>query len=95
MENSLNQIIVTNPDTLRAIVADAVLEALADHKTGQRPELELVSGSTLAARLGLSRTTVHRLRVDGAPCVRVGETYKFSPAKVMAWLEARSQGAPS
>lgn len=93
--DNLNQIIVTTPDTLRNIVTDAVAEALSASTTSHQSEPALLSGAALAAKLGLSRTSVHRLRLAGAPAVRVGDTYKFSAPKVMQWLETRGQGVAS
>lgn len=50
----------------------------------------LVSGAELGRLLGCSRTQVHRLRLEGAPAVRLGDVYKFEPAAVLAWLRERS-----
>jgi hypothetical protein len=75
---------------LRQLVQDAVIDALAEFRAGAAPQPELLSGAAMAARLGVSRTTMHRLRLDGCPAVRVGDVYRYRPAIVMAWLESRS-----
>lgn len=78
-------------DELRALVNDAVTAALAEHErpTADRGPL-LVSGGELARLLGISRTSVHRLRLEGCPTVKLGDTYRYRPADVLAWLETRS-----
>lgn len=88
-----SQIVITTENRLKSLINEAVLDALGGQERDRQPEPELLSGSALAAKLGLSRTSVHRLRLQGAPAVRVGDTYKFSAAKVMAWLESRGQVA--
>lgn len=77
---------------LERIVQGAVLDALDKHEQGRAPTPELVSGATMAKKLGVSRTKMHRLREEGCPSVRVGDVFKFQPAKVMSWLEARDAG---
>jgi len=72
---------------LRDLMRDAVVEALAEFELGKQPAPELLGGDQMALRLGISRTTLHRLRTEGAvPSVKVGDVYKFEPAAVMAAL---------
>ena len=70
-------------------VAEAVAVALEDLKRSREPDL--LGGKDMAAKLGVSRTKLHVLRIEGCPSVKVGDTYKFSPPEVLAWLKA--QGA--
>jgi hypothetical protein len=74
---------------LRDLVADAVLCALEQHKQGERPERATLSGAELALRLGVSRSKVHQLRVDGMPSLKLGETFRFELAKCLQWLRER------
>ncbi len=53
------------------------------------PEPITLSGAQLAQRLGVSRTTVHRMREDGCPCFRLGDSWRFELEPVMAWLRGR------
>jgi hypothetical protein len=72
---------------LRELVADAVVEALAEYEAGKRPAPDLLSGPQMAEKLGISRTKLHRLRVDGViPAVKLGDIFKYAPASVMAAL---------
>lgn len=77
---------------LRELIADTVAEAVADALDDMKRnrEPDLLTGKQMAEKLGVSRSKLHHLRVEGAPCVRVGDTYKFAPGEVMAWLRARS-----
>ena len=83
-------VIVTTPEALRELVRDAVADALAEAAPAAKDEALLVSGGEMARLLGVSRTTMHRLRLEGCPAVRLGDTYRYSTARVMSWLEARS-----
>jgi len=76
---------------LRELIADTVAEALADalDDLKRNREPDLLGGKDMAAKLGVSRTKLHVLRTEGCPCVKVGDTYKFEPAAVMAWLKGR------
>jgi excisionase family DNA binding protein len=74
---------------LRAVVADAVADALADLAPPKDPKLT-VSGAEMAHLLGISRASMHKLRTrDGCPALKMGDHFRYQPAAVMAWLEAR------
>lgn len=78
---------------LRSLVAEAVADALAELAPPKDEPLTL-SGVEMARRLGISRSAMHRLRVDhGCPAVRVGDFYRYRPAAVVAWLESRESGS--
>lgn len=70
--------------------ADA-LDALADTLTEGtvEPEPLTLSGAEMARRLGISRSTMHELRKQGCPCVRIGDHHRYCSADVLAWLKAR------
>lgn len=53
------------------------------------PQPVTLSGAQLAQRLGVSRTTVHRMREDGCPCFRLGDTFRFELEPVLHWLRGR------
>lgn len=79
---------ILTPEQLHDLVADAVAEALAG-LTERAPEPDLVPPAEMARRLGISRTSLHRLRVAGAPVVRVGDVHRYRPADVISWLQSR------
>ena len=47
----------------------------------------------LATFLGCSERQIPRLREEGLPAMRVGGLIRFSPARVMAWLDSRDERA--
>lgn len=78
---------------LRALIEDALAGGLMERE-GDAPRTELLSGSELAALLGISRTSVHRLRVRGMPCVPILDTFRFRPAECLAWLQSGQGSEP-
>jgi len=52
---------------------------------------ELVSSAEMCRRLGVSRSTLHRLRKEGAPAVRVGDVFRYRADRVIEWFEARKE----
>lgn len=83
----MSGVIVVAPDELARIVREQVDAALADHQADVRPQSLLVSGAEMAELIDVSRATLHRLRTDeGCPAVKVGDSYKYEPTKVLAWL---------
>jgi hypothetical protein len=53
------------------------------------PPPDLVSGAEMCRRLGVSRSTLHRFRQQGAPAVPVGDVYRYRAERVIEWLETR------
>lgn len=47
---------------------------------------ELVTGNELEVRVGVSRTTLWRLRQQGLPHVRIGRGVRYDVREVLAWL---------
>ena len=47
----------------------------------------LVGKQDLARQIGVSASQIDRLRKLGLPSVKVGESVRFEPAKVLAWLK--------
>ena len=78
-------------DALIEQVADRVVEKLETVQRSQCVGPEVIGPVEMARRLDISRTTLHRLRVEGCPAVRLGDVYKFEPSAVLAWLKSRGQ----
>jgi hypothetical protein len=77
-------------DELDARIQAAMAAALEAHDAGRAPVPEYVSGEEMGHLLGVSRSTIHKMRVhDGCPAVKIADGYRFSPTRVIAWLEAR------
>jgi len=75
-------------DLMREAARQGAAEALA----GLKPDnaaATLLSVQQMAERLGVSRSKVNAMRLEGCPAVRLGAIYRFSPPAVLAWLEAR------
>lgn len=83
-----NQLVVVSVDALKSLVKAAVTEALAEHQSGDSaPEL---LGRTDAARsLGVSTSMLDRLRKEGMPCVRLGDSPRFRISDCVTWLQGR------
>lgn len=64
----------------------------------QSPPHSLKSSSWLAQRLGVSITTIERLRAAGAsklpPAINIGKSIRYDEAQVELWLQEH-QNAPS
>lgn len=84
-------VVVLTESQLEALLERAA-EAGADRAIAavSAPKPELASGAEMAAKLGISRTSMHRLRAEGAPAVRLGDVFKYAPGDVLAWLKTRS-----
>lgn len=61
--------------------------ALASHVAERASGL--VSGGRMAQLLNVSRSTMHRMRLAGAPAIKLGDTYKYEPDAVIAWARGR------
>ena len=71
---------------LRALVAEAVADALAELELGPRPPPALLTKPQVAHVLGLSVPQVDRLRREGLPWLRVGDAVRFELDAVMDWV---------
>jgi excisionase family DNA binding protein len=78
---------------LRALVQDAVTAALAAAAPAPATPGKLLSVSEMAARLGVHRSKVNAMRLEGCPAVRLGSIYRFDPAEVMVWLRTRGEAS--
>ncbi len=83
------RVVTITVDELAGIVRAAVAEVLAEHQPQTRPALLDRAGCALL--LGVSLATLARLRADGLPELRVGDSPRYEPAAVLEWV--RSRGA--
>lgn len=58
-------------------------------------DTELLSGEELEKNLGVSRTTLWRLRQQGMPTRRIGKSIRYDLKEVMSWLETVEETPPS
>ena len=75
--------VIVSVDDLRELLREVrdERELVASEKT------LTVSGAELAKKLGVSRSTVHKMRVDGQiDGIKIGDHYRYEPAAVMAKL---------
>ncbi len=91
--NDNSPIVMLTTAQLRALVTDAVIDALAEFRAGEQPEKATLGGSELAKRIGVSRTKIHHLRHAGMPSLKVGDTYRFELKSCLAWLRERGNVA--
>lgn len=80
-------VLTLSQDELRAIVREAVAEALAGTT---RSASRLLTKADVARELACSVATVDRMTRDGMPAVTVGRTRRFDAAACRAWLETRT-----
>lgn len=83
----MTTVIVTTPEQLRELIAEAVADALAQMARTAEPAPALVDVAGMARILQTSRPSVYRLIEQGAPHMRLLESYRFEPAAVLAWLK--------
>ena len=84
-------VVTLTVDALRELVEQATALALERHDAERLPPADLVSGAEMARRIDVSRATLHRLRHEGCPAVAIGDTFKYSPPDVVAWLRDRGK----
>ena len=80
----MQQVALIHPDQLKALVAEAVAEALAAHDG--KPAL--LDRAALARALTCSPGHVDNLRKQGLPTTWLGDAPRFDLAAVLAWLQA-------
>lgn len=90
---STTPIVVLTPEQLSELVRRAVEDALAAQKQDTSPALFDRAG--IARQLGVSETTLGRLRREGLPCVMIGDSPRFDLATCLAWLRNRDNRAES
>ena len=81
-----DSLIVTTERVIRAIVEDAVGEAVQRFESVP----ELLSSEQIAARLDVTADTIRKwVSRDDCPCVRAGRKLRFREEAVIGWLEER------
>ena len=78
-----NDLVVCRPAELRAVVREAVQEALGG---SPEPKPVLLDRAGLARALCVSIPTVDRLRREGLPTVMVCQAPRFQIETVLGWL---------
>ncbi len=76
---------------LLALVQEAI-QAAVDEVARPRPTA-LIDTHQLAVELKVSEPTVRRLRDQGMPFVRIGDTFRYELAAVLDWLRTRKTKA--
>lgn len=66
---------------LRALIADAVAEVAQ-----AEPQREWMTLGELCEYLRCSRSSANKLRERGLPCSMIGDSPRFSRARVAAWM---------
>jgi len=77
-------------DEFAEIVADKLLERISARQEVKQPAREYVGPTEAARALSISRSTLHRLRHEGAPALKRGDIFKFSVPELIQWLKNRS-----
>jgi excisionase family DNA binding protein len=85
------RLVVLTPDELREHVREAVADALAEFHAEEAPRPELLTVEQLCHALQISRATLHRLREEGLPELRLGDSLRFRMPDVLTWIEQRSR----
>lgn len=85
-------LVVLTAEQVTRLAYDAAAAALAEFAADRAPAPELVDGVAMARLISVSRATLHRLRVAGAPAIPVGDTFRYRPAAVIGWLEEQGGG---
>lgn len=75
---------------LSRLVHEAVTSVLHHLEREKTPRAALLSGAQMAARLGISRSKMNALRLEGCPSVKIGNLFKFDEVSVLEWLKERS-----
>lgn len=82
-------LILTTPEQLQAIVAEAVAAALGEQApAGTR---RLLDRHQLGAAFSCSASKVDDLRRSGMPFLRVGESPRYDIDECIAWLSKRQK----
>lgn len=86
------QVVVLTAAQLRELVRDAIVEALESQKDDPSPLL--LDRNGIARALGLSTSSIDKLRKQGLPSIRVGDVPRFIAGDCIAWLRSNDEAAP-
>jgi hypothetical protein len=84
-------LVLTTRAELTDLVREAVAAAIAEQSESRPVERQVVGPNEMSRMLDISRTSLHRLRSEGCPAVRLGDVYKYEPSAVLTWLKARGK----
>ncbi len=83
----------TETDDLVIQIADKVLERLEHLTPGTDQQEELITSTTTANILGVSKPTLHRWKMQGfIPFYRIGTRIRFKRSEVMEFLNSKKWG---
>lgn len=83
-------VIVTTPDQLRHVIRTELEAALEESGVrGSGPAL--LNREQIADALGCSTFTIDKLKRQGLPCFRVGDSPRFELAKCLEWFEQHKE----
>lgn len=77
-------LIVATPEQLAELIRKAVGRVLVEQREDVAPAL--LDRSGIGRTLGISPSTVDRLRREGLPCVLIGDSPRFLAAECVSWL---------
>lgn len=84
-------------EALSTIIREAVFDAFAELMDGEPAKAPPIGGlvdrATIAERLDVCTATIGNLERKGLPRVMVGDSVRYDPAEVLAWLKARTAQA--
>jgi hypothetical protein len=84
------KVVTISLDELRAVVADAVREAMRAHEPEPQTEVLFATAKAYAARAGVSLRTVRKLVADGLPTVGSGRMRRIDVKRADAWMREHS-----
>jgi predicted DNA-binding transcriptional regulator AlpA len=79
--------------TLAEVLSEVLPAIVAEAIAGCPAEPEYVDSAAICQKLTISRSTLSRMVLEGAPCLRIGDTRRFRLADVIAWLQSREETA--
>lgn len=68
-----------------------LIDAIAE-MIGARPPKILLDPGGVCQLLGVTSPTIRKMREEGMPHVRVGESYRYDSDAVLEWLRQRTEG---
>lgn len=83
---------VVTAEQLQTIVTNAVAAALASG-AGVQPNSKLLGRDELARALACSPSTVGKLRRDGMPFIRVGDSPRYDLDECLTWIRKNQKAS--
>lgn len=85
------EVVVLSPSDLIQIIRDEIVPELLAASEASHPSPALLSRHQLAQELGVSVSTVDRLRGQGMPSVAILDARRFDIDDVLEWLKLREE----